>query len=291
MQSIKKYFSLIKISHTVFALPFAIIGALLGYQNLTNNKPVIFLFLCVLLCMFFARSSAMLFNRIVDLKYDALNPRTQNRELPSGKVKLSTSKYLLLINSILFVLTTALINKTVFYLSFLALFIVTFYSYTKRFTYLCHLWLGLSLGLSPVGAYLVFSETFPYTPLYFSGIVFFWVAGFDIIYSIQDIDFDKKNNLFSIPVKFGKEKSLIISLISHLIAISFAIVTGIMLRYKYFYWIGTLSFALLLIIQHIKINFSKELNLYTVFNIYNSWAGLLYGTFAILEIIIKLNIF
>ncbi|MCX7953876.1 MAG: putative 4-hydroxybenzoate polyprenyltransferase [Bacteroidales bacterium] len=288
MQFIKNYFSLIKISHTVFALPFAFIGALLGLRDITNNKPILFLFVAVILCMFFARSSAMLFNRIIDLKFDKKNPRTATRELPTGKVNIKVSYILLLINIVLFITTTVFINKTVFYLSFVALFWITFYSYTKRFTYLCHIWLGISLGLSPVGAYLVFCEKFSPDVLLFSAIVVFWVAGFDIIYSLQDIEFDKNNNLYSIPSKFGVKKSLSIALLFHSIAILLAIIIGIKYKFTYIYWIGTILFAIFLLLQHLKIKKADKQQIYKIFSIYNSYAGLLYGIMTIGDLLLTI---
>ena len=189
----KKYLSLIKFSHTIFALPFAVIGFFLSYHE-SNISYLTFIY--VILCMVFARSAAMAFNRYIDGDIDTINPRTSNiREIPSKKINPSSALKFVILNSILFVITTFFINQLCFLLSPIALIIILGYSYTKRFTFLCHFVLGIGLSLSPIGAYLAVTESFDILPIYFSIIVLFWVAGFDIIYSLQDEKFDAENNL------------------------------------------------------------------------------------------------
>jgi 4-hydroxybenzoate polyprenyltransferase len=239
MRIVKNYLSLIKFSHTIFAMPFAMIGFFLAvrylykapmegddapYENLLSgwlpNKSIdivdgniyiprslIALKLgFVILCMVFARSAAMAFNRYLDRHFDARNPRTAIREIPSGIISANKALVFTIICSGLFVLSAWFINSICFYLSPLALFIVLGYSYTKRFTPLCHLVLGLGLSLAPIGAYLAVIGEFNMLPLLFSAIVLFWVSGFDIIYALQDEEFDKEHQLRSIPAALGRQK-------------------------------------------------------------------------------------
>ena len=193
----KNYLSLVKFSHTIFALPFALIGFFIaigvhGYDFKWTT------FIYVILCMVFARSAAMAFNRYVDRKIDKANERTANvREIPNGTIKPTSALVFVIINCVLFIATTYFINPLCFYLSPIALLVVLGYSYTKRFTALCHLVLGIGLGLAPIGAYLAVTGAFDWLPLYFSFAVLFWVSGFDIIYALQDESFDKQQQLHS----------------------------------------------------------------------------------------------
>ena len=206
MSSVKKYLSLVKFSHTIFAMPFAIIGFFLGVFNRLNdvdkfqpdNKETYvfqqfekqFLtyefagkFIFVILCMIFARSAAMAFNRFLDRNFDAKNPRTAIREIPAGIISKESALRFVIINCLLFIATTYFINRICFLLSPVALFVILFYSYTKRFTPLCHLVLGVGLSLAPIGAYLAVTGAFAFLPILFSFAVIFWVSGFDIIYA------------------------------------------------------------------------------------------------------------
>ena len=202
----KKYLSLIKFSHTIFAMPFALIGFFLATKS---NQVEWITLLYVVLCMIFARSAAMAFNRYIDRDIDAANLRTaQEREIPNGSIKANSALIFVIISSLLFVTTTYLINSLCFALSPIALLVILGYSYTKRFTALCHLILGLGLALAPIGAYLAVSGKFDIVPLLFSAAVLFWVSGFDIIYSLQDQEFDKEQKLHSIPVLLGTKNAL-----------------------------------------------------------------------------------
>jgi len=165
--------------------------------------------LLVLVCMVTARNAAMAFNRYLDRHFDALNPRTAIREIPAGILSAESALRFVIGNSIVFVIATWFINPLCFYLSFVALFVVLFYSFTKRFTALCHLVLGVGLSLAPIGAYLAVTGSFALLPLLFSFAVIFWVSGFDIIYALQDKDFDNEQKLFSIPSIFGIKKAIL----------------------------------------------------------------------------------
>ncbi|MCX7863033.1 MAG: putative 4-hydroxybenzoate polyprenyltransferase [Bacteroidales bacterium] len=282
------YLNLIKISHTVFSLPFAFIGAVLGYRDITIISNSWMMFVFVALCLFFARSTAMLFNRYADAHWDAQNPRTLQREIPKGIFSRNTVLFFTAINAMLFVFSTYFINKTVFLLSPVALFIILGYSYTKRFTYLSHIWLGVSLALAPIGAYLVFNPAFSFEPVLFGIVTIFWVSGFDIIYATQDVNFDQKAGLLSIPVKVGVKKALVIAQIFHSLAIITVVITGITYKYSFLFWVGTIVFASLLLAEHFiirKNNSNNTINM--AFATYNSFAGLLFGCFVILDLCLR----
>src|SRR5688572_23208841 len=190
----KKYFSLVLFAHTVFALPFAFIGFFLAVTT-TDHQFTWLKLLLMILCMVFARNAAMSFNRYLDRHIDAQNPRTVVRDIPAGRITSNDALTFTLINSALFILTTFFINPLCLALSPVALAVVLGYSYTKRFTPLCHLVLGLGLALAPIGAYLVVTGEFAVLPIFFSLAVLCWVSGFDIIYALQDEEFDRQNGL------------------------------------------------------------------------------------------------
>ena len=281
----RKYFSLIKFSHTIFAMPFALIGFFLA-TKIYEFKWISLL--CVILCMVFARSAAMAFNRYVDRDIDKKNKRTSNiREIPNGKISAKNALIFVIVNSLFFIITTYLINNLCFILSPIALLIILGYSYTKRFTALCHLILGLGLALAPIGSYLAVSGKFEIIPILLSISVFFWVSGFDIIYSLQDQQFDKKHQLHSLPVLMGKKNSLKFSKILHVICAIILTIIGYLSIFGEFYWIGLAIFILLLIYQHslVKYNDLKQVNL--AFFTTNGFASIIFGVFVIIEILSK----
>ncbi len=248
MSTAKHYLSLIKFSHTIFALPFAMIGFVLALN--TNHTFQLKLFILVVLCMVFARTAAMAFNRYIDRHFDKLNPRTAVREIPAGVINPTNALLFVIINCALFVTATYFINTICFYLSPVALFVVLFYSYTKRFTPLCHLVLGVGLALAPIGSYLAVTGEFNWLPLLFSFTVFCWVSGFDIIYALQDQEFDKENKLKSIPVLLGTKNALLVSKLLHFLSFSFIVIAGVYGHFNVVYWIGVSLFSGLLIYQH-----------------------------------------
>jgi len=243
------YFSLIKFSHTIFALPFA----LLGYFLALHSQGFLFdamLLLFVILCMVFARSAAMAFNRYSDYHIDKKNERTKNREIPSGKISPRSALIFTILHSVLFVITTWFINPLCFYLSPVALLVILGYSYTKRFTYLCHFVLGIGLSLSPIGAYIAVTGYFSLLPILFSLIVFTWTAGFDILYALQDEEFDRNESLLSIPAVFGRRGAMRISVVTHSITAILVIIAGYFAEFNFLYWIGAVLFIGLLVAQH-----------------------------------------
>jgi len=280
---VNKYLSLIKFSHTIFAMPFAFIGFFLAIKS---NEFEWSTLIYVILCMVFARSAAMAFNRYIDRDIDTENPRTaQVREIPTGSIKAIHALFFVIINCVFFIGVTFFINTICFSLSPIALMIILGYSYTKRFTALCHLILGLGLALAPIGAYLAVSGEFDIIPLLFSTAVLFWVSGFDIIYSLQDEEFDKQQKLHSIPVLIGKKKALRLCKVLHLIAILILCQIGNLGDFGKFYWIGFSIFTALLIYQHtlVKHNDLSKVNL--AFFITNGIASVIFGAFVILEIL------
>ena len=283
---LKNYLSLIKFSHTIFALPFALIGFTLA----VSQKEYAFTWdklLFVLLCMIFARSAAMAFNRYIDRDIDTANPRTAKiREIPNGTIKERSALRFVIVNCMLFIGAAYLLNSLCFLLSPIALLVILGYSYTKRFTALCHLILGLGLSLSPIGAYLAVTAQFDILPLLFSCIVLFWVSGFDIIYALQDENFDKQLNLHSIPVLLGQKNALRFSRLMHFIAAVIILFIGI----NYFttstlFWTATTLFIGLLINQHrlVKPNDLSKINLAFFTN--NGIASLIFGSLIVIELI------
>jgi 4-hydroxybenzoate polyprenyltransferase len=278
----KNYLSLIKFSHTVFALPFAVIGYFLALEK-TSNTFNLKLFLLMLICMVTARSAAMAFNRYIDRDIDIKNPRTKNREIPAGIVSANSALIFVILNSLLFITTTYFINTLCFYLSPVALLIVLSYSYMKRFTALCHFVLGLGLSLAPIGAYLVITGEFALTPIWFSITVLTWVSGFDIIYSLQDEEFDKSLSLHSVPAYMGVRNSLKLSSILHIISALFIIIPGIQENYGIWYWVGTSIYIAMLVYQHrlVKPNDLSKVNI--AFMTTNGIASVVFATFYLIN--------
>ncbi len=301
MTKIKNYLSLIKFSHTIFAMPFALIGFFLGMMKLLSNEGInnvssigqdiiygllLKLFL-VFLCMIFVRSAAMAFNRWLDKNFDAKNPRTAVREIPAGIIKANNALLFVIINCIAFIVCCWFINMLCFYLSFVALFVVLFYSYTKRFTALCHLVLGVGLSLAPIGAYLAVTGVFDLLPILFSLTVLFWVSGFDIIYALQDEEFDKSNNLHSIPAAVGKFTALRISELFHIIAAALIIYAGIYGKFGIWYWAGIAVFVGMLVYQHSIVKPADLRRVNIAFMTANGIASVVFSLFVLLDLFLK----
>jgi 4-hydroxybenzoate polyprenyltransferase len=238
----KKYLSLVTFSHTIFAMPFAFIGFFLA---VTTTQ-----LLMMVLCMVFARNSAMAFNRYLDREIDAKNPRTKVRDIPAGRISAASALTFTLVNCALFIATTWFINPLCFYLSPVALLVVLGYSATKRFTALCHLVLGLGLSLAPIGAYLVVTGEFALLPIFFSLAVLCWVSGFDIIYALQDEDFDRSENLHSIPAYLGKVNALRLSTFLHVLSAIFIVLPVFYTTVGLLYYVGIVFFCIMLTYQH-----------------------------------------
>ena len=213
-------FSDIKIQHTVFALPFAVMSAFLAAGGMPKVEQLIW----IVVCMVGARSAAMAFNRIVDARFDAKNPRTRERALPSGQVGIGSYLAFLIASSILFIFSAWMLNQLAFCLSPVALVIVFFYSLTKRFTAFSHFWLGLAISIAPIGAWVAIREEISFISLLLGAAVVFWLVGFDILYSCMDVDVDRVNRLHSIPQRFGVAMALKMAWASHAVMVVFLLI-------------------------------------------------------------------
>jgi 4-hydroxybenzoate polyprenyltransferase len=283
MSSVKHYLSLVKFSHTIFAMPFAMIGFFLATTKFHSPFSILQLTL-VVLCMVLARSAAMAFNRYLDRSFDAKNPRTAIREIPAGIISANSALLFTIVCSGGFVVCSYFINPLCFYLSPVALFVVLGYSYTKRFTALCHLVLGLGLSLAPIGAYLAVAAQFSLLPIFFSLAVLFWVSGFDIIYALQDEEFDRSNDLFSIPARVGKAKALWFSKILHVLSAACVLAAGRFGHFGWLYWIGVAIFIGMLLYQHsiVKPNDLSKVNI--AFMTANGVASVVFAIFVIADL-------
>lgn len=307
MAAFRNYLSLIKFSHTIFAMPFALIGFALGVTSLPTDPAALAAQLqqnsllphafstvwqslffyklpLVILCMIFARSAAMAFNRYLDRQFDAKNPRTAVREIPAGVIPPGNALVFTIVCSVLFVLSAFLINPICFYLSPVALAVVLGYSYTKRFTPLCHLILGVGLSLAPIGAFLAVTGVFAWLPLLFSFAVVFWVSGFDIIYALQDEEFDRSQQLHSVPSWLGTARALAVSRLLHVLSAACVITAGWMGKFGWLYWLGVAVFAGMLIYQQsiVKPRDLRRVNL--AFMTANGLASVLFAILVISDI-------
>ena len=284
----KNYLSLIKFSHTIFALPFALLGFFLGVYQEGGAIPWK-IFALVLLCMIFARSAAMAFNRYLDRDIDEKNPRTATREIPAGIISPKNALLFIILNCTLFVVTTWFINPLCLALSPVALLVILGYSYTKRFTALCHFVLGLGLSFAPIGAYIAVTGSFALIPVLYSAAVLLWVAGFDIIYALQDEDFDKSLQLHSIPVQLGTKGALNLSNILHLLCAIILITAAYLMGQEYetlywMHWLATFVFIALLIYQHLLVKPDDLSRINLAFFTTNGFASLIFGTLVILDL-------
>lgn len=278
----KKYFSLIKFSHSIFALPFAVIGFLLASTTSLASFNLE-KFGLMLACMVFARSAAMAFNRYADREYDGRNPRTKSREIPAGLVAARSALLLTIGCSLAFMVCTWFINPLCFYLSPVALVVVLGYSLTKRFTALCHFVLGLGLSLAPIGAYLVISGHFAVEPVLFSLAVLTWVSGFDIMYALPDSDFDIDEQLHSVPAAMGRRNALRLSRFLHVCSAVLVIIAGFHGHFGLFYWTGVLVYCSLLIYQHTLVRPADLTRLNLAFFTMNGVASVVFALFFIAD--------
>ena len=210
----------IKVQHTVFALPFAVMSAFLAAGGMPETQKLVW----IVVCMVGARSAAMAFNRIMDARFDKANSRTANRALPAGQVDAQSYWFFLIASSLLFVFSAWMLNPLAFYLSPIALVIVFFYSLTKRFTMFCHFWLGLAISVAPVGAWVAIREEISLLSLLLGAAVVFWLIGFDILYACMDVEADRANHLNSIPQRLGVEMALKLAWASHALMVVFLLI-------------------------------------------------------------------
>src|SRR5581483_12524 len=278
---IRTFAEMIKFEHSVFALPFALVGMLYAAGGWPGWKP----FLLILIAMVAARTAAMTFNRIADRQLDAKNARTRNRALPAGRISLRAAWGFLLASVALFFASAALLNSLALLLSPLALAILLGYSYTKRFTPLCHLFVGLALGIAPAAAWVAVKGVFSWTPLFWILTVMFWTAGFDVLYALQDETFDKAHNLKSIPAALGRAPAIAISRLFHVLAIVFAVCAGIVVSAGLPYYVGCAFAACLLTYEQSLVSPANLSKLDVAFFTMNGYVSIAFGFFAILDVL------
>lgn len=254
LKKLKSYGELVMFSHTLFSLPFALIAMIWAAEGLPSGNTIFW----ILIALIGARNGANALNRIVDKDFDKKNPRTANRHLPKGEVKDYEVLGIVLLCFSIFILAAYMLNPLCFMLSPVALFLFIIYSYTKRFTWLCHIVLGITCAGAPVGAWLAVTGKFAITPIILGAVVTLWIAGFDIIYATQDIEFDRKIGLFSIPAKFGLKGALFISTIFHYFVILLLISLYFIMNLGSIYLIGIFISAILLGIEHYIVSPSNE---------------------------------
>ncbi len=273
-------------SHTIFAMPFALIGFTYAV-TCTEAQFQWVLLLQVVLCMIFARNSAMGFNRWADRDIDAKNERTADREIPANSISARTALAFVVVNALLFVVTACTINSLTALLSPVALFVVMFYSYCKRFTAAAHLVLGLGLAIAPVGAYIAVTGHFALAPIILAGVVLTWCSGFDIIYALQDAEFDRQEGLHSIPSKFSAKGALTISSLLHLLSAALLIYFTYLLPHSIWTTIGVVAFILILTAEHFLVTPTRQHNIGIAFGTLNGLASLMLAIFTIIGLVIS----
>lgn len=274
MSKIADYLRLVKFSHTIFAMPFALLSFTYACMTAEHNSVLWMVLLQVVACMVFARNVAMGFNRWADRKIDAENPRTANREIPAGVISSRGAVVFIIINALLFVATTITINPLCAWLSPVALFVVMFYSYCKRFTAMAHIVLGLSLGIAPVGAYMAVTGTAVTECWLLAVVVMTWCAGFDIIYALQDAEFDRKRGLHSIPSHFSATTSLVISALLHVVSIAVLLLFAASQPQSWLLYVGCAIFATILAMEHYLVTPTKQRNIGIAFGTFNALASM-----------------
>ncbi len=287
---IRKYASLVKFAHTIFAMPFALIG--FTYAVTTTpppaDKPLWWgvLLVQVVLCMVFARNAAMGFNRWADRRFDAENPRTADREIPAGIISPRAALWFVVINAVLFVAVAATINPLTGILSPVALFVLLFYSYCKRFTALSHLMLGLALGIAPVGAYLAVTGRWAWEPCILTVLVMSWCGGFDIIYALQDAAFDRERGLHSIPARFSASTALWISGGLHVVSVAALVWFCSYCPQNPWLWCGAALFTAILVTEHLLVTPTRQRNIGIAFGTLNGLASTVLAIFVITALIV-----
>ena len=274
MSKIGDYLRLVKFSHTIFARPFALLSFTYAWMTAEHNSVLWVVLLQVVACMVFARNVAMGFNRWADRKIDAENPRTANREIPAGVISSRGAVIFIIINALLFIATTITINPLCAWLSPVALFVVMFYSYCKRFTALAHIVLGISLGIAPVGAYIAVTGTVVAECWLLAAVVTTWCAGFDIIYALQDAEFDRKRGLHSIPSHFSATTSLVISALLHLASVALLVWFALSQPHTWLLYVGCALFAAILALEHYLVTPTKQRNIGIAFGTLNAMASM-----------------
>lgn len=283
LKKIADFLKMIKIEHTLFALPFAFTGAVIAAGGLPSYSQIFW----IIVAMVGARTGAMGLNRVIDAEIDKKNPRTASREIPSGKISKGESIVYIIISFLIYEFATLMLNKLCFYLSPIPLIIFITYSYTKRFTSLCHIVLGVALGLAPIGAWVAVAGNIN-TGIVIMGVgVLFWVSGFDIIYALQDIEFDKQEKLFSIPAFIGVKKSLILARCFHIISFILFLLTALLLNLGKLYLLGIFLSGIFMFFQHRVISENDLTRVNIAFFNLNAYISLTVFVFTTLDVFIR----
>lgn len=288
MNMISKYGRLVKFSHTIFAMPFALMSFTYAVKSTSvdDDLNIWVLLLQVVMCMVFARNVAMGFNRWADRDIDAKNPRTAQREIPAGVISPRAALTFVVINAVAFIVVAATINPLTAWLSPVALAVVMFYSYCKRFTSLAHIVLGLSLAIAPVGAYIAVCGEFSLEPCVLALVVLTWCGGFDIIYALQDCAFDREQGLHSIPARFSARTSLAISIALHVVSVAALVWFMLMVDANWLMWCGAAIFAAILTLEHILVTPTRQRNIGIAFGTLNGLASMLLAIFSIVGMLL-----
>lgn len=281
MNKIKKFLDMVDFGHTLFGLPFAYLGAFLAVMGL----PAMYQLLWITVAMISARSAALCLNRLIDREIDRANPRTSNWVMASGQLSVKIIWSLVIVFFVVLFYSAAQLNILCVQLAPLAVLILWGYSYTKRFTWWCHLILGMAIGMGTVGSWIAITGTFDWQPIVLGMAVACWIAGFDTMYACQDIDFDRHNHLYSIPARFGETGALKFSAVFHAFTVLFLILTGLVLRLGLWYFSGVIFVAVILAYEHMivkpgdlsRVNFAS-------FKI-NHWVGLIIFVMALIDIL------
>ncbi len=277
------FFSLVKFPHTLFALPFALLSAVIAANGVPKWRTLFF----ILVAMVGARSAAMAFNRIVDRKIDAVNPRTANRELPAGVMSVAAASLFCAASGLLFVFAAYQLNPLAFLLSPVALFIVLGYSFTKRFTAASHFVLGLSLAIAPAGAWIAVTGQLAALPIVLGFAVLFWVSGFDILYSLQDESFDREMGLLSVPVRLGTRRAMLASALCHAAALALFFGVFVMARGGLWFGAGVVIAGLFLVRQHSLVSPADLSRIDAAFFTANGWLSVAFFAFGCLDILLR----
>ena len=284
-QTMKRYISLVKFAHTIFAMPFALMAFTYALWS-TEAEFSWWLLVQVILCMVFARNVAMGFNRWADRDIDKENPRTADREIPAGKISPRNAMIFIVMNALFFVATACTINLLTALLSPVALAVIMFYSYCKRFTALAHIVLGLSLAIAPAGAFIAVTGTLTWPVCLLSLLVLTWCGGFDIIYALQDAEFDRQRGLHSIPSTFSVATSLYISIALHCVSVASLVAFALLLPQSWVLWSGVALFSAILVAEHILVTPKKQRSIGIAFGTLNGLASLTLAAFVIANILI-----
>lgn len=286
MKTVARYASLVKFTHTIFAMPFALVGYVYAITS-TGTPFSLWVLVKILLCMVFARNAAMGFNRWADRRIDAENPRTAGRDIPAGRISPRAALRFVAVNAAAFLLTAAFINRLTLILAPVALFIILGYSYTKRFTAWAHIVLGTALAIAPAGAYIAVTGTLTFMPVILAGLVITWVGGFDILYAMQDAQFDKDRKLHSVPSRFSARSATAISIGLHLVTVYAVVLLGMGYVCGLFYWIGAGLFIALLAMQHILYTPRRIERIGATFGLVNGLASVTYAAFTIADLLVR----